>query len=156
MEKTKTINLNDVQAISKNLYGLLEKKVSKISKKSTLQQLKENDIQELKNHNIIFGVYSCKNELNDDAFLVYKIFIQSDLMIKGSYKCWNIIANALLTKNKDKEVASKINIYNQQDNAKLLNTFMQFIKSKTNEDIKPGEYILAGLKLGDLLEIEEI
>lgn len=156
MEKTKKINLNDAQAsISKGLFDLLSKKVIKVNKKSTLQQLKENDIKELKNFNIILGVYSCKND-NNDAFLVYKIFISSDAIIKGSYKEFNLISNALLSKNKEKEkVTAKINIYNRQDNDKFYNTIIQFVKNKLNdEDIKHGEYELQGLKLADLLEIE--
>lgn len=150
MKETKKIS-----PISKNLFDLLSQKVIKVNKKSTLQQLKENDFKELKNFDIILGVYSCKND-NGDAFLVYKIFISSDAMIKGSYKEFNLIANALLSKNKDKEkVQAKINIYNQQDNEKFYNTITEFVKNKLNEDdIKPGEYILQGLKLADLLEIE--
>ena len=151
---TTTKKINNAQAISENLYGLLEKKVSKISKKSTLQMLQLDDLQELKNKEIILGIYSCQNE--NETFIVHKIFIDSDIMIKGSYKQYNIISNALLQKNKNKEkITQKVNIYNNQDNEKLCNTFVEFIKNKLNEDnIAPGEYLLAGLKLQDLLDLE--
>jgi len=154
MTTTKKINQNDVQtSISKNLLNLLSEKVVKVSKKSTLIQLKENDIKGIKDLNLIFGVYECKNE--DSTFMVYKIFVNSDLMIKGSYKEFNLIHNALLTKNKDKKVSEKINIYNSSNHQKFITTVIEFVKNKLNEnDIKHGEYELQGLKLGDLLEIE--
>ena len=149
-----TIKQKNDQTISKNLFDLLNAKVSKINKKNSLIELKENDLKELKDLEVVFGVYSCKN-IEGETFIVYKIFIVSDLLVKGSYKQYNIIHNSLLTKNKDKKVSNKINIYNNQNNEKYLNTFINFIKSKTNtDDIQPGEYTLQGLKLGDLLVIE--
>jgi len=147
--------INQNQAISKNLFDLLNQKVVKVHKKSTLIELKENDLKELKDLEIILGVYRVYTD-NNDAFLVYKIFVNSDLMIKGSYKEYNIISNALLNKNKDKEnISNKVNIYSNQDNQKLQNTIIYFVKNKLNEEeLKPGEYILQGFKLIDLLEIE--
>ena len=136
--------------ISKNLFDFLAAKVVKINKKSTLQPLK--DIEDLQNLQVVLGVYNISNETG--TFTVFKIFVESDAMVKGSFKCWNIISNALLAKNKDKKVAPKINIYNQNDNNKFYNTIIQFVKNKNVNDIQPGEYILQGLKLGDLLEIE--
>ena len=152
----KTINIqNDAGAsISKNLLELLNEKVTKVNKKSTLTALNQNDIKDLKNLEIILGVYRVFNDNKAESFLVYKIFVPSDAMIKGSYREFNLIANALLSKNKDKKVTAKINIYNQ-NNEKFTTTIIEFVKNKLNEDdIKPGEYILQGLKLGDLLEIE--
>lgn len=144
------------QEISKSLLRLLNEKVTKINKKSLLKELKEQDIKDLKSYEVILGVY--KIEDSNGNFLVYKIFISSDLQIKGSYKEYNLIANALLTKNAGREkIAAKINIYNSINNNKFLNTFVEFVKNKLNiedDDLKPGEYILQGLKLGDLLEIE--
>jgi len=152
MTTTKKINQNET--ISKSLLHLLNEKVKGISKKSNLKTLNDNDIKDLKGLDVVLGVYECRNELNNEIFLVYKIFIVSDVMIKGSYKGFNLISNQLLSKNKDKQVAAKVNIYHQ-DNQKMYNTFIEFIKNKLNEEeLKPGEYILQGFKLIDLLEIE--
>ena len=150
-----TIKQKNNQTISKNLFELLTKKVVKVNKKSILITLKKEEIKDITGLDVIMGVYSCKSEDGNTLFTVYKIFVVSDALVKGSYNEYNLISNALLQKNKDKKVSNKINIYNNQNNEKYLNTFIEFLKSKTNtDDIKPGEYILQGLKLGDLLEIE--
>ena len=141
------------ESVSKSLFNLLNQKVKAINKKSNLRKLEENELNDIKALDVVLGVYSCRDNDNNE-FLVYKIFVVSDVLIKGSYKSYNIISNSLLAKNKDKEVTKKVNIYNHQ-NEIFINTFIEFIKNKLNEEnIKPGEYILQGLKLCDLLEIE--
>ena len=143
---------NNQTAISKNLFDLLNQKVKKVNKKSTLQKLDAKDLKTIEHLEVMLGVYAVEN------IVIYKIFISADILIKGAYKQYNIISNALLNKNKDKKekIAPKINIYNNQDNGKFYNTVIQFVKNKLNEndDLKPGEYILTGFKLGDLLEVE--
>ena len=154
MTTTKKINQDAHASISNSLLHLLNEKVKGISKKSTLKTLQLDDLQELKNKEIILGIYSCQNE--SSTFLVYKIFVNSSILIKGSYKEYNIISNALLLKNKDKEnITQKVNLYNNKNNKVFYDTLIQFVKDKINDgDLKPGEYILKGLLLGDLLEIE--
>jgi len=143
---------NNQTAIAKNLFDLLNQKVKKVNKKSTLQKLDAKDLKTIEHLEVMLGVYAVEN------IVIYKIFISADILIKGAYKQYNIISNALLNKNKDKKekIAPKINIYNNQDNGKFYNTVIQFVKNKLNEndDLKPGEYILTGFKLGDLLEVE--
>jgi len=143
---------NNQTAISKNLFDLLNQKVQKVNKKSYLKELKE-ELKDIKSLGIILGVYNVKDD-DGNNFLIYKIFVESDLLIKGAYREYILISNALLKKNINKEVASKINIYNANNNEKLIQTFIEFVKNKLDGDLKPGEYILTGFKLGDLLEVE--
>ena len=149
--------MENTKKISQSLFDLLNEKVKAINKKSTLQRLLEKDIKELKSLEIVVGVYSCKDDNNND-FLVYKIFIISNLLVKGYHKEFNLISNALLSKNKNKDkerIAAKINIYHNSNNQLFYDTIIKFVCNKINEeDLKQGEYILEGLKLGDLLEIE--
>ena len=140
------------ESVSKSLFNLLNQKVKAINKKSNLRKLEEKELNDIKALDVVLGVYSCRDNDNNE-FLVYKIFVVSDVLIKGSYKSYNIISNSLLAKNKDKEVTKKVNIYNHQ-NEIFINTFIEFIKNKLNDDPKPGEYILQGLKLVDLLEVD--
>lgn len=153
--ETKKINQNDAGAsISKNLLKLLNEKVQTIKKNSFLSQLKKEEIEDLINLEIILGVYRVFNDNEAESFLVYKIFVPSDALVKGAYKDFNLIANSLLKKNQNKEkTATKINIYHNTNNNKFYNTIIEFVKSKMAvEVVSPGEYILQGLKLGDLLE----
>ena len=143
---------NNQTAISKNLFDLLNQKVQKVNKKSYLKELKE-ELKDIKSLGIILGVYNVKDD-DGNNFLIYKIFVESDLLIKGAYREYILISNALLKKNINKEVASKINIYNANNNEKLIQTFIEFVKNKLDGDLKPGEYILSGLTLGELLEVE--
>jgi len=150
-----TIKQKNDQTISKNLFELLTKKVSKINKRNNLKALNQNDIKQIKDLDVILGVYSCSGD-DKEIFLVYKVFISSDLLLKGSFKQYNLIANSLLKKNQGRDkITPKINIYNNVNNESFLNTFIEFIKNKLNqENLDPGEYEMQGLKLGDLLELE--
>ena len=149
----KTINIQN-ETISSNLLALLNQKVQTIKKNSFLTQLKKEEIKDLMNLEIILGVYRVFNDNEAETFLVYKIFVPSDALVKGAYKDFNLIANGLLKKNQNKEkTASKINIYHNINNNKFYDTIIEFVKSKIAvEELSPGEYILQGLKLGDLLE----